>query len=122
MGRKNRGLSLRVRPEPLPVKTLFEELQENQKKEGKVKYYNDTRGYGFINHNGLDVFFHINDVEGNNIESGQLVKFGIKNKPDGRASAVKVEPAAQEGRAEELQLVNSGGHGNLHQLQHTNQW
>jgi len=40
---------------------------------GKVDFFNDTGGYGFIETDDADddVFFHMEDVEGPDLEEGQ---------------------------------------------------
>jgi CspA family cold shock protein len=47
--------------------------------EGQVDFFNDTGGYGFIESDEADedVFFHMEDVGGPDLEEGQDVEFDI---------------------------------------------
>ena len=58
---------------------------------GKVDFFNDTGGYGFIEteDSDEDVFFHMEDVGGPDLEEGQEVEFDIEEADKGpRASNV----------------------------------
>ena len=55
---------------------------------GKVDFFNDTGGYGFISTDDddvddEDVFFHMEDVGGPDLEEGQEVEFDIESSPKG---------------------------------------
>ena len=56
---------------------------------GKVDFFNDTGGYGFIStddgdlDDDEDVFFHMEDVGGPDLEEGQEVEFDIESSPKG---------------------------------------
>jgi CspA family cold shock protein len=56
---------------------------------GKVDFFNDTGGYGFISTDSddvdddEDVFFHMEDVGGPDLEEGQEVEFDIESSPKG---------------------------------------
>jgi cold shock CspA family protein len=72
--------------------------------QGRVKYYNKERGYGFISNGGSDVFFHFTAVAGGaKISEGDSVSFEARNgKP--RASSVTLlddenDPAVVFGQA-----------------------
>jgi CspA family cold shock protein len=56
---------------------------------GKVDFFNDTGGYGFINTDDADddVFFHMEDVGGPDLEEGQEVEFEIQDSPKGPRAA-----------------------------------
>jgi CspA family cold shock protein len=52
---------------------------------GKVDFFNDTGGYGFIETDDADedVFFHMEDVGGPDLEEGQEVEFEIEEADKG---------------------------------------
>ena len=54
---------------------------------GKVKWFNNSKGYGFITpENGKDVFVHHSAIQGDGYKSlaeGQEVEFDIQNGPNG---------------------------------------
>ncbi len=52
---------------------------------GKVDFFNDTGGYGFIETDEADedVFFHMEDVGGPDLEEGQEVEFEIEDADKG---------------------------------------
>jgi CspA family cold shock protein len=56
---------------------------------GKVDFFNDTGGYGFIDTEDSDddVFFHMEDVGGPDLEEGQEVEFEIQDSPKGPRAA-----------------------------------
>jgi CspA family cold shock protein len=61
---------------------------------GTVKFYNETKGYGFIapNDGGKDVFVHASALERAGMRSltdGQQVSFDAK--PDSRSGKIAVE-------------------------------
>ena len=55
---------------------------------GKVKWFNGTKGYGFIAQDeGSDVFVHFSAIQGDGFKSldeGQEVEFEIVNGPKGQ--------------------------------------
>ena len=58
----------------------------SQRYAGVVKWYNKTKGYGFIGHSGGDdVFVHFSAVQGQGLglEKGQRVEFSIEQSPKG---------------------------------------
>jgi CspA family cold shock protein len=54
---------------------------------GKVKWFSNQKGYGFITpENGKDVFVHFSAIQGDGykaLEEGQEVEFEIENGPKG---------------------------------------
>ncbi len=58
---------------------------------GKVKWFNNAKGYGFIEQeDGKDVFVHYSAIEGSgyrSLEEGQAVEFEITQGPKGPQAA-----------------------------------
>ena len=52
---------------------------------GKVDFFNDTGGYGFIATDDADddVFFHMEDVGGEDLTEGTEIEFDIEQAPKG---------------------------------------
>jgi cold shock protein len=54
---------------------------------GTVKWFNETKGFGFIQQeNGPDVFAHFSEIQGNGFKTlaeGQKVEFSIAQGPKG---------------------------------------
>jgi CspA family cold shock protein len=61
---------------------------------GKVKWFNNTKGYGFITtEDGQDAFLHYSDMAGDGFKSlaeGDLVQFDLLQGPKG-SKAVNVQ-------------------------------
>lgn len=65
---------------------------------GTVKWFNSTKGYGFIQpeSGGRDVFVHISAVERSGmsgLDEGQKVTFDIESGRDGREAATNLADA-----------------------------
>ncbi len=63
--------------------------------EGKVKWFDEERGYGFIRpfKRGDDVFVHIEDVKGagyKTLGAGDLVEYNIHSGNDGKDRAIDI--------------------------------
>ncbi len=60
--------------------------------EGIVKWFDRKKGYGFIESEGKDYFFHISMLEDSKIEKGDKVSFEPEESPRGikAVKAVKV--------------------------------
>jgi cold shock protein len=55
--------------------------------EGTVKWFNESKGFGFITgEDGTDVFVHYASIQGNGFKSlaeGDVVNFDVENGPKG---------------------------------------
>ena len=64
---------------------------------GTVKWFNASRGYGFIQHEaGNDVFVHVSAIQGDSsLTDGQAVEFDIAQGQKG-LEAVNVRPVTSQ--------------------------
>ncbi|TYA11740.1 cold shock domain-containing protein [Paenibacillus faecis] len=67
-------------------------VDENGNKQyGKVKWFDDKKGYGFIeNKHGGDIFVHFSEISGNGYKTlteGQNVRYSIKHNDRGDYAA-----------------------------------
>ena len=70
--------------------------QDTKMTEGVVKFFNPTKGYGFIQptNGGKDAFVHISAVERaglTTLNEGQKVSFDLESGRDGKQSAVNLK-------------------------------
>jgi CspA family cold shock protein len=75
-------------------------MQNQQQAKGTVKWFNDQKGFGFIqpNNGGSDVFVHISAVERagmKTLKEGQVISFDLQRDPKkGKDSAANLKEAA----------------------------
>lgn len=75
-------------------------MQDQQQATGTVKWFNDQKGYGFIqpDNGGSDVFVHISAVERagmRTLKEGQKIGFDLQRDPKkGKDSATNLKEAA----------------------------
>jgi CspA family cold shock protein len=66
---------------------------------GKVKWFNDEKGWGFIKQdNGPDVFVHYSQISGDGrrrLLEDEMVEFEIKEGPKGLQAVNVIRPMAQ---------------------------
>jgi CspA family cold shock protein len=68
----------------------------SERETGTVKWFNETKGYGFIaRDSGGDVFVHYSSIEGQagfrTLREGQMVEFTVEQRPKGpQAVSVRV--------------------------------
>ena len=67
---------------------------------GKVKWFNDAKGYGFLERaDGEDVFVHYSAIQGTGFRSlseGQEVEFEVVDGPKGKQAANVTKVVAQQ--------------------------
>jgi cold shock CspA family protein len=76
-------------------KAEFRETKQEKIRTGKVIFYDDSKGYGFISdtRSRESIFVHVNECEGP-IRVGDTVEFEVESSPRGpKAVRVKVVPA-----------------------------
>jgi cold shock protein len=76
--------------------------------QGKVKWFNDSKGYGFISRqdDGADVFVHYSSIEGDGFRSlaeGQDVEYDEQDGPKGLFAARVLTPPGLLGKQPETQ-------------------
>lgn len=75
-------------------------MQDQQQTIGTVKWFNDSKGFGFIepNNGGRDVFVHVSAVERagmRTLKEGQVICFDLQRDPKkGKDSAANLKEAA----------------------------
>jgi CspA family cold shock protein len=78
--------------------TCGQKTKEVQKMRGTVKWFNATKGYGFIAPDGAekDVFVHISEVQKAGLPTlnqGDIVEFDMSMGKNGREAAVALKKA-----------------------------
>jgi CspA family cold shock protein len=67
------------------------DVEEGPVAKGKVKWFNNSKGYGFIQQeDGTDIFVHFSAIKGDGyktLEEGQAVEFGVTQGPKGLQAA-----------------------------------
>lgn len=60
---------------------ILTRLEEDEREDGEVKWFNVTKGFGFVTReNGEDVFVHFRSIRGRghrSLQEGQRVRFGV---------------------------------------------
>lgn len=67
-------------------------MSQQQKKKGKVKWFSDSKGYGFItpDEGGEDLFVHFSAIQMTGfktLKEGQVVLFEVLQGPKGKQAA-----------------------------------
>lgn len=68
----------------------------SEKLRGKVKWFNESKGYGFIECNGKDYFVHFSAIMAN----------GFKTLPEGAAVLFKAGKGQKGPQAEEVEIAS----------------
>ena len=67
---------------------------------GKVKWFNDNKGFGFIEQDqGQDIFVHYSEIQGDGyrtLSEGEMVEFEVRESPKGPQATAVVKVGAKE--------------------------
>ena len=67
---------------------------------GKVKWFNESKGYGFIKQDsGKDIFVHYSEIQGDGyrtLAEGEMVEFETRTGPKGLEATNVARTASQE--------------------------
>ena len=90
------GVSI-PRRTPDKGRSLSKQGRRTMRITGKVKWFNNAKGYGFIEREGgSDVFVHFSAIQGNGfrtLEEGQAVEFEIVDGPKGPQAGNVTKPS-----------------------------
>jgi CspA family cold shock protein len=84
---------------PVGISRPEQRLKEQHVSTGTVKWFNETKGYGFItpDQGGQDVFVHISAVERSGmrgLNEGQKISYDLEaDRKTGKSSAVNLKTA-----------------------------
>ena len=108
--KEERELQKEQKLEEKKIKEEQQEPREERKRlNGKVKWFNGAKGYGFIERKGeeKDIFFHFSAVKKSglkSLEEGEQLTFEIKNSDKG-PSAINLQKVTNLQKAPVLKLV-----------------
>lgn len=54
-----------------------------KKHKGNIKWFDNKKGYGFINYHDMEIFVHITQVNDNTLTDGEMVEFEIVKSTNG---------------------------------------
>jgi cold shock CspA family protein len=108
-----------TQPQVEAAPAVVQDANSGNKSTGSVKWFNVTKGYGFITPDGggEDLFVHQSAIVCDGFRSlreGEVVEFVVETSPDGRAKAVQVTGpggAAPEGAPRRRPMNNGYGGG-----------
>ena len=80
---------------------------------GVVKWFNDAKGFGFIEHtSGRDVFVHYSVISSEGfktLKDGETVEYELKEGPKGLQASKVLRTKKDEGSSDELASTDSEG-------------